>query len=39
MDRDDLRIVLGVLVLSLAVLWSAVVLGAAVFVFRLIGGV
>jgi hypothetical protein len=38
MDHDDLRIVLGMLAVSVAVLWAAVVLGAAVWLFRLIGG-
>lgn len=39
MDRDDLRLVVGVLAVSFGVLWAAVVLGAAVWLFRLLGGV
>lgn len=38
MDRADVRIVLGLVAVSVAVLWAAVVLGAAVWLFRLIGG-
>lgn len=35
-DRDDLRLLVGVAVVSLGVLWFAVVLGAAVWLFRLL---
>lgn len=38
MDRADVRLLVGVLALSVAVLWTAAVLGAAVVLFRLIGG-
>lgn len=38
LDRDDLRILLGVVLVSLAVLWAAAVLGAAILLVRLIGG-
>ena len=38
MDRGDLRVVLGVVAVSLGVLWAAVVLGAAIHLVRLIGG-
>jgi hypothetical protein len=37
-DRDDLCILLAVLAVSVAVLWAAAVLGAAILLVRLIGG-
>ena len=37
-DRADARILLGVLAVSLIILWTAAVLGLSVYVFRHIGG-
>lgn len=37
-DRADVRVVLGVLAVSVAVLWGALILGAAVWLFRVVGG-
>jgi hypothetical protein len=39
MDGGDVRLLLGVLAVSVGVLWAAAILGLAVLVFRLIGGV
>ena len=38
MDRGDLRLVLGVVAVSVGVLWAAAVIGAAILLVRLIGG-
>lgn len=37
-DRSDLRLVLGVLAVSVGVLWAAAVFGAAILLVRIIGG-
>ena len=38
MDRADVKLVLGVLAISFAVIWAALVIGAAIHVARLVGG-
>lgn len=39
MDRNDLRVLLGLLAVSVGVLWVAFILGLAIQIIRLLGGV